>query len=274
MIAELKGENRIELFRRVAQKLVSEITEYKNVEGIMFMGGLARGFTDKFSDLDMTVLLGKRDERLKTQIRELSELEMRRSVIDIDLEIHVLEDFKKRKWNETDRWDFSHGEIVFDLNGKIRKMFEAKLKMPKDFWIRRIAACSEYMKWYCCPPKDDVGTIAEAWIDRGDLTAAHDSLNYAVELFFEAIFALNKEFLPPPKWRIHYSYKLKWLPEKYKELLEEMVISKSLTTEDFDRRLEAIRKAWSTVLPKIQHETGLTPSQTTKYYVEKILQQS
>jgi len=67
----------------------------------------------------------------------------------------------------------------------------------------------EYLKWYCCPVKKDAGTVAEVWIRKGDLTSAHYCLNYGVELLLKLIFALNKEFLPSPKWRLFYSYSLK-----------------------------------------------------------------
>lgn len=274
MNAKLKGENQIEMFRQVAERLVSKITAYKNVVGIIFLGGLIRGFVDKFSDLDITVFLSGKDERVPTQIYDLGLEERKRSAIDIDLEIHFLEDFKRRRWDEMDRWELSNAEIAFDPKGEIRKMLRAKLRIPKEFWIRRIALCSEYVKWYCCPPKDDVGTIAEAWIQRGNLVSAHYSLNYAIELLFNVIFALNKEFLPPPKWRIFYSSRLKWLPKNYKELLGEAMRVKSMSPKDFDRRLRAIRRMWCEILPKIEDATGLTPTQMSKYYVQTILRQT
>jgi hypothetical protein len=46
-------------------------------------------------------------------------------------------------------------------------------------------------------------------------------MNYGVDLLTEMIFALNKKYLPPPKWRMFYSYRLEWLPEGYRELIAE-----------------------------------------------------
>jgi predicted nucleotidyltransferase len=268
-----KGKNQIALFRRVAQELVSKTIAHKNVAGVILLGGLIRNFVDRFSDLDIMVFLSRRDGRLAMQIRELAMEEKKSSTVDIDLEIHLLGDFKRRKWDETDRWDFSKCKIAFDPRGEIRKMLGAKLRVPRDFWTRRIAVCGEYVKWYGCPPKDTVGTIAEAWIERGDLLAAHYSLNYTVDLLLKEVFALNKEFLPPPKWRVFCSYDLKWLPKNHKELLREMMSVKGITARDFNRRLKAIRKLWEEILPKIEDETGLTSDQISRYYVEKILRQ-
>jgi hypothetical protein len=43
---------------------------------------------------------------------------------------------------------------------------------------------------------ENAGTIAEAWVDRGDMLSAHYCLNYSIELLVKTVFALNKEFLP------------------------------------------------------------------------------
>lgn len=273
MMVKLKGENQIGKFRRVAEGLASRITSHKGVIGIVFMGGLVRGFVDKYSDLDIDVFLSERNEKLRMQIYKMGLEEERRAGIDIDLEIHFLEDFKRWKWDEVDKWDFSHSKIVFDPEGEIKKIFREKLRYPKNFWIKRVVVCAEYLKWYCCPTKEEVGTISEACIARGDLVAAHYCLNYAIDLLLRIIFALNQEYLPAPKWRIFYSYQLKGLPVDYKELIKEAMRINNYSEKDFKRRLKAIRKIWLEIPPKIEGETGLTLEQVSKYYVEKILHQ-
>jgi len=274
MMGKLKGKNRIITFRRVAKELASKISSYEGVVGIVFLGGLVRGFVDKFSDLDIIVFLGREDEQLRRQIYDLGLGKARRSGIDVDLEVHFLENFKQWKWNEVDKWEFSKAKIVFDPEKEIKKVFREKLKLPKDFWIKRIVVCGEYLKWYCCPLREKIGTVAESWIERGDLAAAHYCLNYAVDLLFRLTFALNKEFLPAPKWRMFYSYTLKWLPEDYEELVKEAMIINNFSVREFNRRLKAIRKIWYQIIPKIRDETGLTTEQISKCYVEKVLRQT
>jgi predicted nucleotidyltransferase len=274
MMVRLKGENQIRKFRQVAEGLVSKIVSFEDVAGIVFIGGLVRGFVDKFSDMDIIVFLSRRDEQLRKKIRDLGSDRQRRLGIDVDLEVHFLEDFKKWKWGEVDKWEFSRAEIAFDPKGELKKMFGEKLRVSKSFWVKRIVVCGEYLKWYCCPPKGDVGTMAECWIERGDLVSAHYCLDYAVELLIRVTYALNREFLPAPKWKIFYSYGLKWLPEGYERLVGEALLVKSFSVKDFMRRLEAIRKVWCELLPKIREETGLTTELITKYYVEKVLHQS
>lgn len=274
MVIKLKGKNQIKKFKKVAEKLASKIASYEGVTGIVLIGGLVRGFTDNFSDLDIIAFLSKKDARLRRKIYNLGLDEARRSGIDIDLEIHFLEDFKRWKWNETDRWDFSKAKIVFDWEGEIKKVFREKLRVPMYFWIKRVVVYAEYLKWYCCPPRENIGTIAEAWIDRGDLVSAHYCLTYSVDLMLKIIFALNKEFLPVQKWRIPYSQTLKWLPTDYVKLLREAIIIKEFSTRDFKRRLKALRKMWRDIVPKIKEETGLTIGLISKYYVQKVLHQT
>ena len=272
-VAGLKGKNRIRKFRETADRLASKIAQLEGVAGVVFLGGLTRGFADKYSDLDITVFLRKEDRQLKAQIHKISSDEEKRSGVETDLEIHCLEDFRKRKWDEVDRWELSKAEIVYDPKGEIRKVFGEKLRLQKDFWVKRIVVYAEYLKWYTCPPKEGIGTVAESWIERGDLVSAHYCLNYSLDLLIRLVFALNKEFLPPQKWRIHYSYGLKWLPDNYKTLVKEAMVIKSLSIKDFNRRLEAIWNLCGNMQPKIEDVTGLEREQISKYYVKKILHQ-
>jgi predicted nucleotidyltransferase len=274
VMVELLGENQIEKFKGIAQKLVSKIISFKAVTGIIFIGGLARGFADKYSDVDILVFLDKKDENLRKQIRKIGSTEQQRSHVDIDLEIHFLQDFKKQKWNEISRWDFSYAKIVYDPQGKIKKSFNKNLHIPKNFWTKRIVVYGEYLKWYCCPPEENPETMIDAWIARCDLISAHYCVNYAFDLMLSILFALNKEFLPPQKWRIFYSHSLKWLPKDYNKLVEETLTVKNLSKPDLDRRLQALRTMWQQILLKLKSETGLTPELISKYYVEKVLHQA
>jgi len=272
-MVKLEGRNQIRRFRQTAEALVSKIAPHKGVAGIVFSGGLVRGFADKYSDVDIIVFLGEKNEGLRKQIRKIGSNEQKRSRIDIDLELHLLDDFNRLKLDEIDKWDFSHTDIVFDPEGRIQKLFREKLRVSKGFWTRRIVVLGEYLKWYCCPPKENVATIAEMWVERGDLVSAHYCANYSLDLMVSMIFALNKEFMPAAKWKIFYSYSLKWLPAGYKRLIGEAITIKSLSAGDLNRRLNALRKIWFEILPKIEEETGLTPDLISKYYVQRVLHQ-
>jgi predicted nucleotidyltransferase len=273
-MVRLKGENRIKMFRQIAERLVSKIASFDGVCGIVLLGRLVRGFADRFSDLDITVFIGKRDARLRRRIYNVGLSEAKASGIDIDMEIHFIEDFRRWRFDEADRWEFSRAKIVFDPEGEVKRMLKEKFRVSESFWVRRIVFCGEYLKWYCCPLKEGVGSVAECWVERGDLVSAHYCLNYATELLVRIVYALNREFLPAPKWRLFHSYNLKWLPKGYKRLIKEAMRVEEFSVKDFERRLLAVRSLWREILPKIKEETGLTTEKVTKYYVEKVLHQT
>ncbi len=273
-MTKLRGKNQIKRFEETAERLTSEIQSHREVAGIVFIGGLIRGFVDGYSDVDIIVLLNGKNEMLKKSISKLGPDEQKRSRVDVDLEVHFFEDFARVKWNETDRWDFSQAQIAFDPRGKVDRLFKNKLRVHKGFWTKRIVTYAEYLKWYCCPSKEGVGTIAEAWIARGDLASAHYCLSYSLDLMISVLFALNRSFLPPQKWRIYYSYSLKWLPKNYRRLVEEVMLVKSLSEEDLKRRQIVLRKLWRQISSKIYGETGMTTSLMSRLFVRKILHQS
>ena len=269
----LNGQNRIEKFRGIAEELVSKIVENRGVAGIVLAGGLERGFTDKYSDVDILVFLRKKSQLLRNRIVKLGSEMQKRTGIDVDLEVHFLDDFRNQKMSEMRKWDLSHMLVVFDPQSEIKQLLKQKTKVPRSYWVRRVVVHSEHLKWYCCPPETRIGTITEAWVERDDLVSAHYCIDYSLDLIIRILFALNREFLPPPKWRIFYSYGLKWLPKKYCELLKEAMIVHELSLPELRRRLNALRELWRGILPRIKNETGLTTSSISRYYVQRILHQ-
>ena len=144
-VKSLRGVNRIEQFRKIAESVRSRVVAFEGVSGIIFLGGLTRGFADKYSDVDVIVVLAERNESLRRKIQKIGLDERRQSGVDVDLEVHFLDDFRVRKWDEMARWDFCNSEIVFDREGKLQRMFEKNLKVPVRFWLRRIVVCGEYV---------------------------------------------------------------------------------------------------------------------------------
>ena len=125
---KLRGENQIKKFEQVAEELAHKISANSGVAGIIFIGGLVRGFVDQFSDLDIIVFLKKKDGQLRRKIYDFSLSWAKKSSIDIDLEVHFLEEFKNRELCEVDKWDFSRAKFYFDPEGEIKEVQEGTLK--------------------------------------------------------------------------------------------------------------------------------------------------
>jgi predicted nucleotidyltransferase len=270
----VQGKNLLPKFQKIADRIVSEVSALDDVAGIVVLGGVSRGFVDRYSDLDILVFLTKRNDNVEKSIHELTINEQKATGVEVDLEIHVLQDYAGRKWNEIARWDFSIAKVVFDPTGNAAKMIGDKLRVPEEFWVRRVVVSSERMKWYCCPPASNIGTIAEVSLERGDLASAHYCVNHGLDLLLAVLFALNKRFLPPPKWRIMYSRNLPWLPTNYEKRLEELLSVKSLSRNELQRRLQIVRELWSETSAKITKDMGLSPKGISEFYVERVLGQT
>jgi hypothetical protein len=108
---------------------------------------------------------------------------------------------------------------------------------------------------------------------KGSLKAAHYCLNYASELMLELVFALNREFLPAPKWRLYYSYRLRKLPEGFKEDMTEAIKVGGFSLEESKRRLTVLQMMWNKVMPIIEEDTNLTLAQLHTYYIKNVLRQ-
>lgn len=265
--------NRYAEFRLVAEAVASRIKPVKGVAGIIFLGGLARGVADDDSDIDITVFVDTDDEGVGRELRKVVRDAQQRSGFEIDFEIHETQDFARRKWDEVDRWELGKAEIVFDPSGVIRRLFQKGARVPGDFWTTRIVECCTYLRWYCCPQAGQK-CMAETWIDRGDPLSAHYCIHYSIDLMLELVFALNREFFPPQKWRLQYARDLRWLPKDFEMRIAEMSVVKAHSRNELRRRLDAAGKMWPEVIEKVEIETGLTTENIARYYVENILGQT
>ncbi len=272
-MSELQGENLILSFRESAERIVNQVSRIDGVIGIVLQGALVRGFADRFSDVDITTFVTSDAERVRRRVQEIGKAELLRSRLEMDLEIHELGHFGNERWSEIRRWDFRNSDIVYDTKGAVRDMIVSKLNVPSTFWLRRVVLSSIYTSWYCCPAELNAPTLLDVSMARGDLLSAHYYANYGIELLLQVLFAMNHEFLPPPKWRLFYSHKLSWLPRNFKEQIAGTMIVKELSASDLGRRVTCLRKLWSEIRTRLQQSMGLSHEKAVKYYVDKILKQ-
>ncbi|MCM8808057.1 MAG: nucleotidyltransferase domain-containing protein [Candidatus Omnitrophica bacterium] len=52
---KLKGENLIKEHFEIAKKVCDDFKKYKSVKGIVILGGIGRGYSDKYSDIDIII---------------------------------------------------------------------------------------------------------------------------------------------------------------------------------------------------------------------------
>ena len=127
----------------VAEEFASKFRR-KGVVGIVFLGGIARGYFDKFSDIDLIVF-----KRRGIRLRIKHEDEIEYKVFKIDYEIVNYDDSAKSEWEMEKRWAFSNAKIFYDPEGKIRALLSKKvhLKNKERKWI--IMEGITQSEWYC-----------------------------------------------------------------------------------------------------------------------------
>jgi len=245
MFRKLKGKNLVKQHMRIAKEISERLKKYKGVIGIVALGGVARGYSDKFSDIDIIVFCEKKIENFP--IRE-EEFEFKGTTIDIG--VCVLEDEAKKFWDQGVRWAFSDSIILYDPKGEIRAFLKNKLIYPenerKEILIENMTQC----EWHC-------NAMALGWIYRGDIVSAHYSVNCALECFIKVLFALNKEFDPGEKWRLFCLHALQWLPKNSEKYLKEPLKVRDFTLEELERRRRALNYLWQATLPKVEEEVKM-----------------
>ncbi|MHA2426390.1 MAG: nucleotidyltransferase domain-containing protein [Candidatus Thorarchaeota archaeon] len=254
----------------VANELVQRVSHFTSVEGIIYMGGLVRGFADKYSDVDIIVLLNNEDPYTRDFLPSVSANLEDKSNLEIDVEVYLFESFNNRDWNEYQKWDLSHSEVAFDRHGRVTTMLKDKLSMSDNEWRVRISKAIVYFSWYCCAADEYTPTMIDMWMDRGDVVSAEYAVNYGIELILDLVYTLNKSFLPAPKWRFGYTRTLDWLPKEFEEHMREALICKELSDQDAHRRALGLKMMWPEFLEKAEKDFGLSRDEVRRIYINAV----
>lgn len=229
---ETLGKEKLAEAEKVAEDFVSKFRR-KGVVGIVFLGGIARGYFEKFSDIDIVIF-----KRKNTKLGMKTEEEIEHKGFLIDYEITNCEDKLKSDWGMEERWGFSTAKIFYDPEGKIKILIKRKvhLRSKEKKWM--ILEGMTQSEWYC-------NVMSRSWVHRGDVLSAQHSINNALEELLKALFGLNNELLPAKKWQIYQSYNLKWLPDRFREKVMHITIVKGVSMEELQRRRNAMNYLWN-----------------------------
>ena len=229
----------------VAEEFASRFKR-KGIIGIVFLGGIARGYFDKFTDIDIIIF-----KRKNAKLRMKLEDEIEYKNFTIDYEITNYEDSIKSEWSTEKRWAFSTVKIFYDSQGKIKALIDKKV-IPLKSTEKKMMLIEgmTQSEWYC-------NIMTNSWILRGDILGAHYSIYFALDELLKAIFALNNELLPNKKWRIYQVQRLKWLPKKFNEKLKEIMLMKNNSVKEIQRRRNALNYIWKQMLPIAEKEIGM-----------------
>jgi len=239
------------LYRRYLAKAIELARQwskrYPGMEAMMLTGGVARGYADEHSELDLTVFLGPPTYRSWVLLSR-SPLAEGDNLVDgtyVDTHLTTIPVERKRVWGALDLWDASFAKILVDRRGRLAKLLREKIVPSPSSW--RLHEEAIEAEWFA--------ELGVDWIDRTDLVAAHHLMNHAFDRFLFLLFEAQGERFPFDKWQMHLSRSLRVLPPRYEAQAREWLSVRSFTARDVRRRARvagtlmhwwraAFRNAW------------------------------
>lgn len=196
-----KNKNRYSEFLSIAKSISKKISRIEGVVGILATGGVARGYCDDYSDLDLIVYA---DDKVAKEIETyiaVGYLMYKEIGLDTPVELYqkaLNHSSPSGYWSQVMRWDRANSQILFDTENRIRDLLKGKLVFPdweqKKLLEKHRQAVQDHLKYNF-----------EMWGKRGDLVNLANSLVRATEHVILWIYAKRKRFQPYlPKWLFYY----------------------------------------------------------------------
>ena len=231
-----------------ALEVAKEFVErYKraDVVGIVFLGALARGYFDKYADIDISILKGK-----NSKIKSIPVKYVRFRGYEIDYAVNNFEDASKTEWTMAGRWAHSQAMIYYDPDGLVKKLIQKKCKLSAKERRWLMIEGTTQSEWYG-------NDLPKVWIHRKDLLSAHSMFFKAIDHFLDALFALNNRLVPDHKWKLNSAMKLEWLPKDFRKRVNEVLRVSKLDEAELRRRSRDFMHLWKQLKPKVEKEVNM-----------------
>jgi hypothetical protein len=219
-------------FVQQAEELANRFSGYDGVVGVLLTGGVARGYADHFSELDLAIYL-KQCRFEEWTFSGWAPFPEGDSLLDgchVDIDYMCYEQELKEDWEHIKRWDRSYALILYDPEGLVRDLLTLKAVLGEGekatLVNRHLVLYGDYL----------IDLVVPSWVHRGDLFAAHHCLNIALDSLVKAVFLANDELIPFEKWSLNLSYTLEWVPKDWRKWIEQALLVKKVSKEDVDRR--------------------------------------
>lgn len=233
--------NKYRDFYRQAQVFADRFAAHQGVIGILVTGGMARGYADHFSELDLAVYLDRItfEDWTRRGQTPFPEGDSWLEGWHVDFEYLCLEDELAEEWEHVKRWDRSYARILYDPQGQMREMLSSKAVLTESEKQRLIGwHLVLYGEYFC-------NLVVPSWLHRGDLLAAHHCLNVALDNLVKAVFLANDELIPFEKWGLNLSYSLDWTPKDWRRRVKEILLVRELSLAEVERRRDLLHTLFS-----------------------------
>ncbi len=208
------------------------------VLGITLNGGIARGFADALSEIDVTLYLapgilqawGSSGSPIPLGISQHAGWTWDVAAFDLATR-------EENGWESDARWDGSYAEVLYDPTGRLQQMLSTQSAPPVIDGVEgQLFQCWWYYR-----------LAGDIWIARADWLQGHHILNQATAALVRALFAANCELIPHEKWLFHMSRTLAWMPDNWPERLARALSTGSMDANGLRTRQAEIEALWQEI---------------------------
>lgn len=185
-------------FIRAAKIIAGKISHIDGVVGIIAAGGIGRGHSDEFSDLDMIVYADS--VRVKEIGKYIAVGQLYYKGIHFDIPVESYQKARRYKvpssyWSQAVRWTLKNSRILHDTEDRVAGLLAEKVVFPDS-------ERKKLMKRYRLEANEILNYMFPTWEARGEVYNLAHLLRLATESIMLWIYARNRKFQP---------YLVKWL---------------------------------------------------------------
>lgn len=257
MVNGIKTENIKPMIRERVKKFTEKLKGCPEVEGIVYLGGLAnteyKDFIDQYSDIDIGIFLNTDKENLPDWLQPFSFYipvndGNEERMMEVNLHQQIFDEEKRNDWADTKKEAYAYAsEVVFDRNGQIEKLIKDKTKLTEEYKKKYLSHLLSRINW-------NVKINPLRAIERGLILNGEELLNQGIENMTDLLFVYNGKYPPHAKWKAAMIENLEYYPEDITEKIKECYKLESISKEDIIRRRESILSIVKDIEERINQE--------------------
>lgn len=261
----IRTSNQKEKMRELIMPFLKRIKTKEDVMAVMLLGGLSnnnsKNHTDVYSDIDVSVVYDDNGNHYYSPNYEFYLFDGERQIeVNVHEMLYSVE--CNSNWDTGKKEAYSKAEILYEKNDNVRKLIEAKVKITEEYRKNRLALILGQYKWYV-----EINPIRT--IERGLYMNGIDLLNKGIDLFVEALYLYNYQYMPHNKWRLDMALDLNFVPKNYVKNINNALITESIDANGIIKKRNNIIKLFSELIDTITKEFDMNVDELYEYACKK-----
>jgi hypothetical protein len=196
-----KSPNLNSRFNRAANIIAENISTIRGVVGIVATGGIGRGHSDKFSDLDLIIYADQKKVHEISKYIAIGQLHYKG--MDFDTPVASYQKAMRHRtpsnyWSQAMRWTMENSKILYDTDNRIGDLLVEKVVFPES---EQKILMRDNRHW----ADEILNYMYPTWEARGQVYNLAHILRQAADNIILWIYAKNRVFQPYlRKWLFYY----------------------------------------------------------------------